>query len=196
LRYGEGEGLAPAQTPNIRTPALSIPVQQFARIATERPVEVFLRKLFVGKPDTEALVIVSPFIGSLAGTRFELRQLCERLGQTNTPIYVLTREPVDDYHREGVAVLLRYDNVEVRYNPALHAKLYVCWARETSEAFALFGSGNLTYPGVQGNIELGMMIFGKGPGRDLLHCLYKWGLDLRTLAGTSVAKYRKPARRT
>jgi len=78
-----------------------------------------------------------------------LPQLIEKI----PPIYVLTREPVDDYHREGVAVLLRYDNVEVRYNPALHAKLYVCWARETSEAFALFGSGNLTYPGVQGNIE-------------------------------------------
>jgi len=174
---------------------MSIPVYQFAQIVTDRPVEVFLRKLLIGKPDLETLVIVSPFIGSLTGTRFELRTLCERLRQTNTPVYVLTREPVDQYHREGMAVLLQYDNVEVRYNPALHAKLYVCWTRETTEAFALFGSGNLTYPGVQGNIELGMMVFGKGPGRDLVGRLYKWGLELRTLSGTTVAKYRKPARR-
>ncbi len=175
---------------------MTVPVHQFAQIVTDRPVEVFLRKLFISKPDLETLVIVSPFIGSLAGTRFELRQLCERLSQSNTPIYVMTREPVDDYHRQGVQVLLQYDNVEVRYNSALHAKLYVCWAYEVNEAFALFGSGNLTYSGVQGNIELGMMVFGKGPGRDLIDRLYKWGLDLRTLAGTTVAKYRKPARRT
>jgi hypothetical protein len=174
---------------------VSIPVHQFAQIVTDRPVERFLRKLFISQPDLETLVIVSPFIGSLAGTRFELRQLCERLSRNNTPVYVITREPVEDYHREGVAVLLQYANVEVRYNPALHAKLYVCWAREVAEAFALFGSGNLTYPGVQGNIELGMMVFGNGPGRDLISRLYKWGLELRTLAGTTVAKYRKSARR-
>lgn len=174
---------------------MSIPVHRFAQIVTDRPVERFLRKLFIGKPELETLVIVSPFIGSLAGTRFELRKLCERLSRTNTPVYVLTREPVDDYHREGVAVLLQYDNVEVRYNLALHAKLYVSWTREVSDAFALFGSGNLTYPGVEGNIELGMMVFGKGPGRDLVNRLYKWGLELRTLAGTKVAKHRKVARR-
>lgn len=174
---------------------MSIPVHRFAQIVTDRPVERFLRKLFISKPDLEALVIVSPFIGSLAGTRFGLRELCERLSRTNTPVYVLTREPVDDYHREGVAILLEYENVEVRYNAALHAKLYVSWTREVSEAFALFGSGNLTYPGVEGNIELGMMVFGKGPGRDLVNRLYKWGLELRTLAGTTVAKHRKIARR-
>jgi len=174
---------------------VSIPVQQFAQLVTDRPAEVFLRKLFIGKPDLETLVIVSPFIGSLTGTRFGLRELCERLSRTNTPVYVLTREPVEEYHRQGVAVLLQYDNVEVRYNPALHAKLYVCWAREAEETFAMFGSANLTSPGVESNIELGMMIFGKGPGRDLVNRLYKWGLNLRTLTGTTIAKHRRPARR-
>jgi len=174
---------------------VNIPVHQFAQIVTESPVEVFLRKLFISKPSLEMLVIVSPFIGSLAGTRFELRELCERLSRSNTPVYVLTREPVEDYHCEGVRVLLQYDNVEVRYNPAIHAKLYVCWTRDRAEAFALFGSGNLTYPGVKGNIELGMMVFGKGPGRDLISRLHNWGLELRTLAGTKVAKSRKLVRR-
>ena len=174
---------------------MTTPVHQFAQIVTDRPVEKFLRKIFISQPDVETLVIVSPFIGSLAGTRFTLRELCERLGRKNTPVYVITREPVDDYHREGVEVLLQYDNVEVRYNPALHAKLYVCWTRETAAAFALFGSGNLTVPGVQGNIELGMMVFAVGPGRDLVDRLYKWGHELRTLVGTKVARYRKTARR-
>ncbi len=170
-------------------------IGQFARIVSDRPVETFLRKLFISKPDTEMLIIVSPFIGSLAGTRFALRDVCGRLSRTNTPIYVLTREPVDDYHREGVAALLEYDNVEVRYNPALHAKLYVSCARDPSNAFALFGSGNLTYSGAGRNIELGMMVFGRGPGRDLINRLSKWGLELRTLSGTTVAKPRKLARR-
>lgn len=174
---------------------MEVPVHRFAKIVTDRPVEVFLRKLFIGQPQVETLVIVSPWIGSLAETRYGLRALCERMSKTHTPVYVITREPVDDYHREGVDILLQYDNVEVRYNPALHAKLYVCQVREVAQAFAMFGSGNLTYPGVERNIELGMMVFGKGPGRELIERLYKWGLELRTLSGTKVAKYRRVTRR-
>jgi hypothetical protein len=174
---------------------MNVPVQHFARIVTDRPVEVFLRKLFISQPLVETLIIVSPFIGSLTGTRFGLRDLCERYCNTNTPIYVITREPLESYHHEAVGILLQYDNVEVRYNPALHAKLYLCHTRQVTEAFALFGSGNLTYSGVERNIELGMMVFGKGPGRDLIGQLYKWGLALRTLTGTKVVKPRKLARR-
>ena len=156
---------------------------------------MFLRKLMIGRPHVDSLVVVSPFIGRLTGTHFDLGELCDRLVFTNTPVFVITREPVEEYHLEGVAVLCAYDNVEVRYNPALHAKLYVCMAREESQSFAMFGSGNLTSPGVESNIELGMMLLSKGPGRDLVNRLYKWGLDLRTLPGTKVAKHRKVARR-
>lgn len=174
---------------------MNVPVHQFAQIVTDRPVEVFLRKLLIGRPQVEALIIVSPFIGSLTGTRFDLRAVCDQLEKTNTPIFVITREPIDAYHREAVETFFQYDNVEVRYNPALHAKLFVCQVQETAQAFALFGSGNLTYSGVEKNIELGMMVFGKGPGRALIDRLFNWGLELRTLSGTKVAKHRKFARR-
>ena len=72
---------------------------------------------------------------------------------------------------------------EIRYNPDIHAKLYVVWSRDEAESFALFGSGNLTKSGLCHNIELGMMIFARGHGRTILRDLYQWGgYSLRTMS--------------
>ena len=174
---------------------METPISAYVQVVTDRPVERFLRKLFLSALDIDQLVIVSPFIGSLAGTRFGLRELCTRLDKRHIPIYVVTREPQEPYHRDGVDTLLSFSQVEVRYNPAIHAKLYVCWCREEAQTFALFGSGNLTEPGLATNIELGMMVFARGPGRDIVYQLHKWGHSLRMLAGTTVAKRRTPMRR-
>jgi phosphatidylserine/phosphatidylglycerophosphate/cardiolipin synthase-like enzyme len=76
--------------------------------------------------------------------------------------------------------LRRYPSTEIRYNPNIHAKLYICWGREAEDSFALFGSGNLTVGGLKQNIELGMMILSRGYGKKLIRDLYHWGAhDLR-----------------
>ncbi len=177
-------------------PATGPAPQAYFQIVTEQPLERFLRKLFLSNIQIDVLLIVSPFIGTLVGTRFELRDLVQRVASNRIPTYVITRQPVEDYHKEAIEAFLACDDVEIRYNPAIHAKLYVCWCRDMQDTFGLFGSANLTYTGLSAAIELGVMVFGKGPGRQMMHQLYDWGINLRYLAGTTVAKHRAITRRT
>jgi len=118
----------------------------YAEVITARPVQRFLHRYLVGG---EAMA-------------------------DNTRVYVITREPQADYHHAGVALLKQWPLVEIRYNPDIHAKLYLVWRREESDSFALFGSGNLTESGLRHNIELGMMISARGRGRAIVRELYQW----------------------
>ena len=169
---------------------------QYAKILYDKPVEKFLLKLLLSSAKIQSLVIVSPFIGSLSGTRFALENLNKRVIKERIPTYVITREPEDEYHREGVDVLMKCDYTEVRFNPSIHAKLYVCMCASSSDSFALFGSGNLTRASVERNIELGMMVFGIGQGRYVINELYRWGMvRLRTLPGSKLVKRIQSKRR-
>ncbi len=158
-------------------------IPPYARVITERPVERFLQRYLMGGVVAQTMVIVSPFIGDLAGTPFELRAVTEKAVADRTRLYVITREPRELYHQAGVEVLQQCPLAEIRYNPDIHAKLYVVWSRDEAESFALFGSGNLTKSGLRHNIELGMMIFARGHGRTILRDLYQWGgYSLRTMS--------------
>lgn len=155
----------------------------YAQVITQRPVERFLHHYLMGGVVARALIIVSPFIGDLAGTPFELRAVTQKAMADNTRLYVVTREPRAPYHRAGVAVLEQCPVVEIRYNDEVHAKLYVAWSGEETESLALFGSGNLTETGLRYNIELGIMIFARGHGRSIVRDLYHWGaFTLRTMS--------------
>ena len=158
-------------------------IPPYAQVITERPVERFLRRYLLGGVVAQTMVIVSPFVGTLAGTPFELKAVTEKALADGTRLYVITREPSELYHQAGVDVLQQCPLVEIRYNPDIHAKLYLVWSRNEAESFALFGSGNLTERGLRYNIELGMMIFPRGHGRSILHDLYQWGgYVLRTMS--------------
>lgn len=155
----------------------------YAQVVTERPVGRFLQHYLLGGVVAQTMVIVSPFIGALAGTPFELRAVTEKAVADRTRLYVITREPRELYHQAGVALLQQCPLAEIRYNPDIHAKLYVVWSRDETESFALFGSGNLTESGLRHNIELGMMIFARGHGRAILRDLYQWSTHtLRTMS--------------
>ena len=155
----------------------------YAQVVTERPVGRFLQRYLLGGVVAQTMVFVSPFIGDLAGTPFELRAVTEKAVADRTRLYVITREPREPYHRAGVEILQQCPLAEIRYNPDIHAKLYVVWSRDEAESFALFGSGNLTKSGLRHNIELGMMIFARGHGRAILRDLYQWSsFILRTMS--------------
>jgi len=167
----------------------------YLQLVTEKPVQRFLQKFFLSEADFQTLVVVSPYIGSLAGTRFSIERLNEKIARSRIPTYVITREPEDDYHREGVAELMKSTVTEIRFNHAIHAKLYVCMAKDVSDCFALFGSGNLTLASIEKNIELGVMVYGRGRGRDIINELYQWGIiRLRTLPGSRLIKRAQVAR--
>lgn len=154
---------------------------------TNRPVEDFLKRLFLSDIETVNLIIITPIMGSLEGTRFSLEKLREKIEKEKIPTYVVTRKPEEKFHSEAVDILMQSDFVEVRFNNSLHAKLYICMGRDTG--FALLGSGNLTKTSIDENIEIGMLIFNQERGKLLLRELYHWGsVRLRILKESKLIK--------
>ncbi len=160
----------------------AIATKPFVQLVTERTVERFLLRLFLRESRLRNLCVVAPFIGSLENSRFCLGDLRRKVEQESIPTYVITREPLEVYQQQAMAVLEGSPWIEVRYNASIHAKLYVATAERDADSFALFGSGNLTTQSIESNIELGMLVYGEGAGRELLRQLHYWAnVRLRTL---------------
>ncbi len=70
----------------------------------------------------------------------------------------LLGNPKRSTRSEAMTVLLGSPWIEVRYNPFIHAKVYVAMSRREADSFGLFGSGNLTAASFQRNIEVAMML--------------------------------------
>ena len=118
-----------------------------------------------------------------------LDDLCRKVVEKSIPTYVITRAPQEEYQEQAIGILAGCDLVELRFNESLHAKIFVCGCQDESQSFALLGSANLTQSSIDKNIEIGMMIYGRGPGRVILRELSRWGLErLRTLNDTKLIK--------
>ena len=168
----------------------------YAEIVTSRPVQRFLLKFHLSDIPIQSLILISPFIGALEGTRVSLDDVCRKAVEKGIPTYVITRAPAEEFHQQAVDTLMNYDPVELRFNESLHAKLYVCLCQDESQNFALLGSANLTRNSIEKNIEIAMMIYGRGRGREILRELSRWGLErLRTLNDTKLVKKMKLKRR-
>jgi phosphatidylserine/phosphatidylglycerophosphate/cardiolipin synthase-like enzyme len=171
------------------TETLQTASTRHVRLIVDRPVEHFLQRLFLRDADLRTLGIVSPFISSLEGCRFSLADLRRKVEQERICTYVMTREPKEEYQIKAMSVLLGCPWIEVRYNPFIHAKVYVAMARRESDSFGLFGSGNLTAASFQANIEVAMLLNGDGIGRTLLHELHYWSnAQLRTLRESTLVQ--------
>jgi len=167
---------------------------RYAELITDKPVKRFLQKFCLSDEDFESLILISPWIDPLEGVRFTLAFVLDKVTNLRIPTYVITRKPEESWHRQAVDMLLGCNWVELRYNNSLHAKLYVCKEREGG--FALLGSGNLSRASVEKNIEIGIMIYGKGRGKELLHELYYWGsVRLRSLPESKLVKRIRYERR-
>ena len=166
------------------------------RLVTERTVECFLERFFLRNVPIRNLCIVSPFINTLEGSRFTLRDLSEKIRRECIPTYVVTRAPSEPYQEEAVAILADNEWVEIRFNESVHAKVYVSSSISESESFALFGSGNLTSRSIADNIEVGMLIVAKGQGRSLVDELYYWANNrLRVLEESKIHQRIRAKRR-
>jgi len=141
---------------------------------------------------------VSPFINTMEDSRFTLADLSAKIARERIPTYVVTRAPVEAWQEDAMTILAQNEWVEVRYNNAVHAKVYITAAVPESESFALFGSGNLTDRSIEKNVEVGMIIVAQGQGRPLVEELYYWANNrLRVLEESKLhqpirAKRRKP----
>ena len=110
----------------------------------------------------------------MSESRYSLLNLRRKVEREEVPTYVITRAPAEAYQRDAMDVLLSCRWIELRYNPSIHAKVYVASATREADSFALFGSGNLTMRSLKSNIELGMLVYSEGPGREILRQLHYW----------------------
>jgi len=101
----------------------------------------FFKKFFIGEVKAKTLIIISPMIIGLFNTRFSLKRLKKKIDNDKILIYVITREPKENFHREAIDLLMSSDFTEIRYNNLLHAKLYICALDEP--IFTMLNSGNL-----------------------------------------------------
>ncbi len=155
---------------------------RYIELITERPTERFLHRLILRGTALRSIQIVSPFISSMADSRHSLAILRKKIDQEEIPTYVITRDPIELYQKEAMAELLGSPWIELRYNTSIHAKVYVALSKREAESFALFGSCNLTSRSICPNIEVAMLVYGVGPGKDILRELsYLASVRLRTL---------------
>ncbi len=161
----------------------------FVEVVLQKPVERFLRMVILSQRPVEELVLVSPIIGPLFGASVSLERVLDKINEDRTRTYVITNEPAPEYpsHQQAVSMLAKADFTEVRFNPSLHAKLYICRFREGG--FALLGSGNLTETSIRRRIEIGMIVFARGQGVGVFNELLQWGtVRLRSLRESKLVK--------
>jgi len=169
---------------------------EYTEIITANPVQRFLLRFYLSDFPMQNLILISPFVGTLEGSRVTLDGVCRKAVERGILIYVITRPPEEEYHQQAIDTFMSYDQVELRFNESLHAKLYICICQDESQSFALLGSANLTRNSIEKNIEIAMMIYGRGHGREILRELSRWGLErLRTLNDTKLVKKIKCQRR-
>ena len=134
----------------------------FAMILKERVVEQFFIRFNAVCHCTEELLIVSPVLGTLYGTRITVPRLRGILRSYKIRTYLVTRSPENDLtrgapgHRPTLETLGSLEGLEIRYNDSLHAKIYVCLCNEKQNSFAVVGSANMTRSSIERNIEGGM----------------------------------------
>lgn len=113
------------------------------------------------------LVLVSPWITPFDGGGHSMQRLVKEIADQGIATYVITREPAKDHpgHQAAIAALSKVPNVEVRFNPGLHAKIYLADGPERS--LGLVGSANFTQGGLSG-VEVGILLHGRGVGERLI----------------------------
>ena len=170
--------------------------KRYIELALDKSVEKFLSRLFLRNAPLRTINIVAPYISAMSGTRFSLLDLRKKVEREGVPMYVITRAPSEPYQQEAMKILQNSPWIEIRYNASVHAKVYVANAQHESESFALFGSSNLTAKAIESNIEVAMLIYNEGPGREILRELNYWaGVRLRTLKESRLVQPIKVPRR-
>ena len=157
----------------------------YLRIFTDRPVEHFLTRVLSVQSRIDQLALISPYIGLLNDTQATLEQLLHKIDREHIKTTVITTAPTGSPNTQRAALDLvnTSDYTQIYFNPALHAKLYICSGGGVG--FALFGSGNLTQTSVNQKIELGMLVSEFQEGGPIFKSLEKWGLHhLRVTDGT------------
>lgn len=163
--------------------------ESYAQVVRAGGHKSFFERIFAAH-DIHNLVIISPWIGSLAGGElaYSIANIAHLINLNQIPTYVVTRDPeAETVNRIAVDMLISCPSVNLYYNNNLHAKVYVC--RCEPFGFALLSSANLSVASSK-MVEIGLMIEGKGYGQLVVEELELLGrADLPAMSETKVVKY-------
>ena len=161
----------------------------YAKIIYYKPLASFFKHYFTIRSTVEEIVIVSPYLSPLEGSGRTIRAFCETAKNNRTKIYLISKDPELPYQFEAIKQYSNFPNVEIRFNKYLHAKLYVCKSNQPELSFAMLGSANLTSKSITENIEIALLIYNKGDGKQIMGDLYKWANErLRVSEETKLIK--------
>ncbi|MGD1119509.1 MAG: hypothetical protein ABR886_08485 [Dehalococcoidales bacterium] len=170
----------------------------YAIILKERVVEQFFIRLDVVSHCAAELLIVSPVLGTLEGTRMTVERLRHVIHSHKIRTYLITRHPGDELtrgapgHIPALVTLGKINDLEIRYNDFLHAKVYLCMCSDRQSSFGVIGSGNMTQTSITNNIEVGVMIKYSSQGQSLIDELGYWiknNLRVRSKMAKPMGKY-------
>src|SRR3989337_2310495 len=160
--------------------------EKFVRVVYEGWHSIFFER-FLQAVEVSALVIISPWIRTLEGETVTLADIVQAIERKKAPTTVVMRNPIKEpLNKEADALLRQCPYVSLYYNNDLHAKIYVC--RCEPFGFALLGSANLSGRATRA-LEIGLLIEGKGVGRDIVQELGALGRDdVPNRSGTSLVQ--------
>lgn len=151
------------------------------RVSTSRVIATFIDAL-ARSHGWQTIYLVSPWIsnfGPTAGMTYS--QLLKRLKDDDATAYVVSRPPVESWHKDALDELVLTQRANVALVPTLHTKLYC--AITDQGAFAMMGSANLTEQSLS-NREIGVLIRESGSGTPIF----------RKLVTEAATLYRSPGR--
>jgi hypothetical protein len=174
-RAAPSEVALPPRTGTERVPA-------WITIATRRVLDLFLTPLALS-PGWKRLFLISPWLSEIEhSASLTSNQLLKRLRDEETTVYVVTRPPVEEWHRLALQRLAESGRANIATVQGLHIKLFT--AVTSRGSFAMLGSANFTQQALA-NREIGLLITSFGDGRRLVAELHHEAANI----------YRLPDRR-
>jgi len=144
-------------------------------VATRRVVASFLDAL-ARSHGWQRLFIVSPWISDFtAEGGIAFSQLLKRLSDDDATAYVVSRPPIEGWHRSALDRIAATGKANIALVPSLHTKLYC--ADTDQGAFALVASANFTEQSLA-NREIGVLIRSSGAGRQIVRKLMNEASDI------------------
>jgi hypothetical protein len=151
-------------------------------VRTRSVLDAYLHAL-ERSPDWKRLHIISPWLSTLDDS-FSLtsESLANRLKKYGTTVYVVTRPPIESWHKDAIGAFAATGRANIAIVPDLHAKLYV--ASTAAGSFALVGSANFTQQSID-NFEIGLLAHSYMEGKQVVSALDREAADI----------YRTPGRK-
>lgn len=147
---------------------------RFAKVVYEGGHTEFFNR-FLLATQIRRLIIISPWISSLKGEGNTLRDIVAKIDSEQVQTTIIMRHPnKEPWNLEAAEIFSKNPLITVYVNNELHAKVYV--TRCAPFGFALVGSANLSGTAIRAH-EIGVLIEGKGYGKDIVEELELLGTD-------------------